>query len=254
MLFMIPATYWDLKSREVSEWVTGSMIAVGIILNALEFGFTQQFFTSLGIGLVIFVSCLALYYTGMLGGADILLFTAIHLFFPLGILPPFFSILFTSLLISMVVTGIYHSYLIARDRKEIGKKEIVAGLGLFVLGLVPVFFFQKFWPILLPLCIGFAMLPLKDIILEKYYLKWLPIGKIGEEEVIAVEYLSERDKARLELGAKKIFTKGVLERAKKYGIKRLPIYLRLPPLVPFLTIGIAVFYVFGDVFLSLINV
>ncbi|MEK6964100.1 MAG: A24 family peptidase, partial [Nanoarchaeota archaeon] len=106
--FLFIASLWDLKSREVPDWLSFSLIAVGLgssVLYALIFADWRI----LAYSVLGFLACWALgllmFYSGQWGGGDAKL--VMGLGSVLGLSWQGFPILVTFLLLTMVVGALY---------------------------------------------------------------------------------------------------------------------------------------------------
>ncbi|MCK4884333.1 MAG: prepilin peptidase, partial [Candidatus Diapherotrites archaeon] len=126
----------DAKTKLVPQKTVYSMITLGIILTLASFDVTyilSTFFMAavvFGIGYIV-------YYTGQMGGGDILLFTALVLLLPTNPLSPFtettsnalislpfiLPIIFVSAYLAMTFMSPYYLIKIALDQKNVFKPD-----------------------------------------------------------------------------------------------------------------------------------
>ncbi len=107
-VFLLIASMWDLKSREVPDWLSFSLIAVGLgssLLYALIMGDWWRFvYSALGFGVCLALGLL-MFYTGQWGGGDAKLVMGLGAVF--GLSWHGFPVLITFLLLTMVVGAVY---------------------------------------------------------------------------------------------------------------------------------------------------
>ena len=240
------AAYTDARTGLILDKITYPMIALGLILNLLEFELTL-----FAVPVAVFAVGFALYWFGKVGGGDVKLFTGI------AMLLPFFGgkvfvvhVLLVAVLASIVFYSVYYT---ARYwRKGIDLNENKDGvLKAAVLGVVmAAYFYYVFAAQLLPVetitvfvvatCFALLFLALEKGIKKNFFLKDIELGKLDEDEVIAEEFLEPELKKKLAMKGKGIIGKKEIQKLKELGVKVVPVYQNMPPFGPFILLGVAV--------------
>ncbi len=200
---------WDALTGEIPEAITIPLIVSGLVYAWLG-GFPL---VSLAIAVATLIVGYALYYTGQLGGGDVLLISGISAWFPTFFGIPSPLILF---LAATIAAAIFYSayYLVKLGRP-------------YVYALIP----YAFLP--LPLLAIYA--------LALYYY----VGTAKREDLFVVERDVEdllpedvlaEDVPILPPG-RRVLGESDIERLKKAGVKRVKILVNLPRLGPFIFIA-----------------
>jgi len=138
IIWLIAASISDLKTREVPNWLSYSLITIAIISRLLNAIFYQEFSPLIYsmVGLVIFlVISLLLYYTKQWGGGDAKLLMGIGATIPLypttllnyfnpNLNVPFLIILFLNILIIGAIYGLLWTLILSIKNFSKVKKEI----------------------------------------------------------------------------------------------------------------------------------
>jgi Flp pilus assembly protein protease CpaA len=213
----------DAYTGEIPEWITVPTILLGLIY-AWFFGF---FWTALAVVVITLALGYALYYTGQLGGGDVLLLAGIGAWIPTA-LPQSFGwiaiafnvpliILFLGLLFSSVFFSVFYSLQLGEENKTF------------------------LW---IPL--GYAILPpalavtygavITSILGTKYrevlFVREKPIDDVLPEDVLAEEI------PELPPG-KKVLEKKDIALLKERGVKTVKILDNLPRFGPFIFLALA---------------
>ncbi len=267
VLGTLAATYYDLRNnRTVPDWLTFGMVAAGVLAfavappveNALQIG-----------GVVVLVGLLGflLYRMGQIGGADVLLFVAIGLLIPEapeGVLASGRGILEMPFIISLfLVSGmLFAAFTITRyaypaleavrkGRIRLAREEKVQAV---VICLLVVWLFWLFQAGGVPgsyvLLLLFVVLTLlfftlfKKYIAEEFFITWVGVKEIDEEDVLAVDEMNEEHVKKY--GLVRLLTKKEIERLKKLPMKKYPVYKNLPAFTPYILMALALSLIFGD--------
>jgi Flp pilus assembly protein protease CpaA len=236
----------DAKTGIISDKITCSMIALGIIFNLVEFNWA-----GLAMGAIVFGIGYAVYYFGKIGGGDVKLFSGI------AFLMPFFaekifvlSTLFVSAMLAVIFYSIFFTAKYARkginwgeNRQGIRKSLffgiiffayffLLARLGILQQGTI-VFLGTGF-------ACGLVFLALEKGIRKNFFLKKINLLELEEDEVIAAEFLDEKTRNALELKTKGILGEKEKNKLENAGIKEILVYRNLPPFAPFVFIAIII--------------
>lgn len=239
------SAYTDLKTGEIPNKITYALIAAGILLNIAE----QQWY-GLAFGAAVFAIGYALYYTGKLGGGDVKLFAGIAMAMPfiagtVFILP----VLLYSALVAVMFLSVYYLVKLARlgklELKE-NAQGIVNAIGLgavlaaYFYFMTSFGFFQLQNSLILAIPLGFALvfLALEKSIRKKFFLKEVPLGKLEEDELIALEFLPEKIRQKINPKAKRIIDEKMIKELKAMKMTKIPVYRNLPRFAPFILVGV----------------
>ncbi|MFH1425077.1 MAG: prepilin peptidase [archaeon] len=165
-------SWTDIKTREVSNWVSFGLIFALLGLRVVEgfvIGSFDTFLVCLGVGGAFFVMGLVLFYSQQWGGADLKLITAFGIGFgvlPLGFLPlnigpwPFFLTLLMNFFIITVVYSVAYAVKKALNepkvmkdfKKSMHKHEPIIGLALILISIViGMYYTWLSWMVFIPL-------------------------------------------------------------------------------------------------------
>jgi len=273
------SSYTDLKTGDVSDRLSHSMIGLGAILVAFSFPFWQAV-TIIGLGILVFALGFLLYIFGQMGGGDVKLFTALTLLVPyypnalrplseaIGINPvsstlPFIvSVFILSGIFFMLFIPLMYLRKISAKRNKIKdyKRKILTGL-VYCAILSPILFiwFMKSTPIALifiPMFFALMIIPFKDDIVVLFFARKKKIAYLNDDDVLALESMSKTTIAKLGLW-RKTFTpmelRKIKERARKYRIATVMVCEDLPKYVPYIFASLVLNLIFGDVFIYLLT-
>lgn len=270
--------YDDWKTSYLNEKLVYALLAFSLLWAVV---FSPNVWPTLIIAGAVFAVGFAAYAFGQIGGGDVFLFTALALLLPyypesfapvaqsLGFTPvvnsPFPFVVSVFLLAGILGPMLFYSvrYFVkilgVRGRvkgfsKKITKAVIYAAL------LLPVFYLWfSFSPALVllfvPMVTSFLILPFKGDIIKHFCLERKNVSKINDDDVIALEFMSEKTKRALGLW-RKTLTKPELKRfkalAKKANVTSVPVCENLPKFVPFILISLIINLLLGDVLLYLL--
>ena len=273
------SSYTDLKTGDVSDRLSHSMIGIGAILVAFSFPFWQAV-AIIGLATAVFVLGFILYIFGQMGGGDVKLFTALALLVPyypnalrpfseaIGInpvsaaLPFIIAVFLLSGIFFMLFIPLAYLRKISAKRSKIKdyKKKILTGL-IYCAILSPILFiwFMKSMLIALifiPMFFALMIIPFKDDIVVLFFARKKRVADLNEEDVLAPESMSKTTIAKLGLW-RKTFTpmelKKIKERARKYKITTVMVCEDLPKYVPYIFASLVLNLIFGDVFIYLLT-
>ncbi len=168
-LALVVASYTDLKTREVPDWLNYSVMAVGIGLRALfSVYYSDPSYIIAGLlGLGLFVAIgLAMFYTGQWGGGDSKMLMALGSLFGITLdTNTFMLAFFVNLLLAGAAYGLIYSIALALQnqnafvkeyRQQISKYRNIHYIFIAMLAVVLILFFSLQDPYLRLLVIGMA--------------------------------------------------------------------------------------------------
>ncbi|MBN1940965.1 MAG: prepilin peptidase [Candidatus Diapherotrites archaeon] len=233
----------DAKTGLISDKITYAMILLGVIFNVIEFNWI-----GIGLGAIVFALGYIVYYLGKIGGGDVKLFTGIALLLPFYLESLFIvNVLFYSALLAVVFYSVYYMIKYARigiDWRE--NKDNLGKAGLLGILLVVYFVFllqNSFLPIeasvLLFAALGFGLVfwGFEKGIRKNFFLKKVPIQKLEEDEIVAMEFLDEKTK-KIMGSLKGVIGEKEKQGFEKAGVKEILVYRNMPPYGPFIFIAI----------------
>ncbi|NYZ79799.1 prepilin peptidase, partial [Candidatus Micrarchaeota archaeon] len=269
--------YDDWKTSYLNEKLVYALLGFSLLWTIL---FSQNIGSTLIIAGAVFAVGFIAYAFGQIGGGDVFLFTALALLLPyypasfapvaqsLGFAPvvnsPFPFVVSVFLLAGILGPMLFYSVryfakiVKIRNKVKDFSKKITKAVVYSAL-LLPVFYmWLSFAPALallfVPMVTSFLILPFKDDIIKHFCLERKIVSKIDDDDVIALEFMSEKTKRALGLW-RKTLTKPELKRfkalAKKAKITSIPVCENLPKFVPFILISLIINLLLGDVLLYL---
>jgi hypothetical protein len=248
------ASYYDIfNKKNIPELFLYAFLGLSFIINIFDYSLVLKF---LPLALPLIALLYVLYRIGQIGGADVIVISAIYLTIPIfpfsqeGIFPSILIIISISTVLAFL--GVIIKYLPSIFEKTINGKikfkltQILESIALIVSFLVIIYMFLVFpylpiWMVLL-----FALLFFESIFfilykeeIKKQMVVWKT--KVEPEEVLAVEYLKPELVNKMKLGA--LITE---KQAKEMNKKRIkwPI-LDLPMFLPYIFIGLIFYLVIG---------
>jgi len=244
ILFLAVASYYDIFNRRtIPDWLSYIFIVVALAFSLLTEGIVP---IKIGAAAVIFALGYLLYRIGYIGGADVFFLSGLALILPLtfeggsGLAAP---VIIVVLLISTILMALYleYNFFAQKNRFEPKMQEIATAVIWIVgYGMVAymIYTFGMVQLATLALLVGivsslFALIK-KD--LTKSLITFVAPSKIIEEDILAVEEMNPTIVQKY--GLERLITKEQIEKIKKAKIKRVPIYGKLPPYMPFMLIGV----------------
>lgn len=254
--------YTDFKTGLIYDKITYPLIVLGILFNAWEIfsiGITiNNFILFFAPALIVFAIGYLFYFTGKLGGGDVKIFSGLALILPTINGEIFIvNVLLFSVLIGTTCISLY--YLIQYARKGIDLKENSKSIQkalLFAILLIGYFFFLSQFGLktltlvvlIVPLFLALIFLALEKGIRKSFFLKWISLNEIEEDEIIAEELLEEEQRKKLNLGFKGLIQPQDAEKLKQLGIEKLPVYRNLPKFGPYIFVGVLLAIVIPNAF------
>ncbi len=273
------SSYTDIKTGEVSDRLSHSMIGIGAIIVAFAYPLATSVWI-LAMAGVVFGLGFLMYIFGQMGGGDVKLFTALTLLVPyypnsirpfigsLGINPiasnyPFIvSVFILSGIFFMLVIPLFYLKKIFAKQAKIPefRKKLAFGLVYCVI-LSPILYLwfgmSRYVTILfVPMFFALLIIPFKDDIVVLFFARKKRTADLNDDDVMALESMSKTTIAKLGLW-RKTFTppeiRKIKERARKYKIATVMVCEDLPKYVPYIFISLILNLLAGDVFLYLFS-
>jgi len=259
------AAYTDIKTGYVHEWLTTPMIAAGALLTLMSFN-AALIIATFAVAFAVFAAGYLLYRAGQLGGGDVLLFAALSLLVPSSPfaksqIPPILVVFLLSGV--FCIAGVFATYLpkvvqdIAAKKAKPAVWDMVSAAAVFTSVSALMLASQRFGMsaaqaaifavILVP---GSFLIAFKTHISDSYLVKNVPISRIEEEDVLALERIDGRIVKKY--GMRKLLTKREIEKLKRVReMKRFPVYKGLPRFVPYILAGLVASLFLGDALFGL---
>ncbi len=237
----------------------------------LSVQFLVSFIQVFGPALFFFLIGYYLYANGQIGGADVLVFVAIALLVQqqptflqknsegveqLIKIPYVVSVFLLSgvLFSAYLFLSMFPKVILAFMAGKVKLDAQRAVMSLFILVLCAFFFWSMYR--LLPLAYllitamvvisAFFVYIFRDYILDEFVIRNVPLDKIDEEDVLALEKLSPDLVKKYDL--KKVLTAKELEKLKSVPLKEFPIYKNMNCYMPHVLLAILITLFTGDIF------
>ena len=271
------SSYTDIKTGEVSDRLSHSMIGLGVILVVLGNPLNTYVWYLLAAA-VVFILGFIMYIFGQIGGGDVKLFTALALLIPaypkslvplvqsLGITPlvstyPFIVSVFllSGIFFMLVIPLIYLRRIFSKQDKIKGfRKKIIHGLVYCAIFSPIIYLWLQLSPLIalifLPMFFALMIIPFKDDIVVLFFARKKRIADLNDDDVLALECIKPATAKKLGLW-RKTFTPPELARikalAKKHRITTVSVCEDLPKYVPYIFLSLILNLLAGDVFLYL---
>jgi len=269
LAFLLLVTYFDLfNKRNVPVWATYSMLITGFLINLASFDFYAIAYPA-AVAAIVFAIGYLPYRAGQIGGADILVFSALAMLLPSAPAPlypfsappqviayPFiFPIFIISGLLSVLgISVIYLPRVLGRALQgdmKISRQSAVSAAIIFISYMVVLHLMYTVFgfPLLemagvLVLVLLTALMALFKDNISETMVEWVPISQIDEEDVIDLEKLDPKIVKKYSL--ERVVT--LSERAKlvKTRLKLFPIMKGLPAFLPYILLAFLILLLFGD--------
>jgi Flp pilus assembly protein protease CpaA len=253
------AAYTDVKTGYVYEWLTAPMIAAGALLTLLSFN-VALILQTFAVAFVVFAAGYLSYRAGQLGGGDVLLFAALSLLVPFSPfaksqIPPILLVFMLSGV--FCIAGVFATYLpkVARDiaakKAKPAVRDIASAAAIFA-SIAALWMMSSRFGLSAAQAAVFAVILVPGSFLVAFkthiansMVKRVPVSKIEEEDVLALERMDERIVKKY--GLRKLLTKAEIEKLKRIReTKRFPVYMGLPRFVPYILAALVASLFFGD--------
>lgn len=270
---LIIGSYTDIKTREVPDWITKGLIAIGIGLNLLFsviYSNWNYFFNSLIGFAVFFVLALGMYRFGQWGGGDAKMIMGLGAM--IGLKFSFDSFLLTFLFNLLIIGAIYgllwSSVLSIKNRKklikefkrllkkkEVNRLKLPLIIALIVIGVLLLFVSSSLLRLTIA-SLGFFIALLFFILVyvrsveNACMLKYVTPDKLTEGDWIAKNIVVNKKiiAGPKDLGIEKKQIKKLIELYKQKKIKKVLIKEGIP-FVPSFLVAFIVSYLWGNVLL-----
>ncbi|MFH1225051.1 MAG: A24 family peptidase [Candidatus Diapherotrites archaeon] len=243
------AAYADFKTGLIPDKITYGAVAVGAVISLAAFD--MQAFLIAG---VVFAIGYALYYAGKIGGGDVKLFAGLALIMPVYEGRVFvLSVLFVAALAAALWFGAYYAGryalrgVVLKGNEEGIKRALILGIPLSVFlafslnaGLISYAYVAA---IALPMAAALLFIAFEHGIRKEFFLARVKIAELEEDELIALDFMDEKQKEKLGVQFKGIIDEKLKKELLSMGMKEVPVYRNLPRFGPFILAGI-VFVVF----------
>ncbi|MFA6035882.1 MAG: A24 family peptidase [Candidatus Micrarchaeia archaeon] len=265
----LAATYYDLThNRTVPDWLTFGLVGIGIICAAITFNAASAPAVIIPV-IFVFGIGYPLYRMGQIGGADVLLYGAIALlvpYAPQGLLegagpepivqlPFILSIFLASGVLFGIVTFARYApaalKALMKGKVKLGREQalysvamLAAGVAVSYLGMqggAPAMFIAM---VVFSVVVSVFFYVFKEFIARSFLVENVTIAQIDEEDVLAVEEM--KPALVKKFGLQKLLTRSEIEKLKKTGLKKFPVYKNLPAFTPYVLIALALSALFGD--------
>ncbi len=256
------AAWQDARTSFIDDRITLSMIAVGAALcvfEAAQAADKTPWLWVAAVAIAIGAIGYAAWRAGQFGGGDVLLFIGLQLllpFNPVAAVPyPFIvSILVAASFFGSVWTAAWYAKRLREERALAAGKNVlcVAALALAAaafawasLSLAQTLFFAALF------ASAFFLSLYKSEIMARVVVKRIPLSEVEDEDVLSLDELPKRLKARYAIG--KVLTKAEIARLRKIGLKEKirvwPVCKELPRFAPFVLAGLIACLAVGDLVL-----
>ena len=265
------AAYFDVtNNRNIPNHVTYPFVVLALLVNFISLDMAALPMT-VGIAAAIFIIGYVFYKMGQIGGADILVITAIALAIPQQpletlivrqtIASPFPFVLSViigaSLAFSVVMFLSFIPKVAAAIRAgkiKLGNERLLSA-GLIAIAYIAFVYIAvklPFFPPLYLALITFVMLTSVFFMLFREFIQasmveFVPLSRVEEEDVLAIEQMDKETVAKYKL--QKLLTLDEIKRLRKLPIKKFPVYTKMPMFLPYILFGLLLSLLFGDLLL-----
>ncbi|MFA4946869.1 MAG: prepilin peptidase [Candidatus Micrarchaeia archaeon] len=247
----------DAKTSYIDDNLLYAMIAAGAVLDLLTFD-ADFIFSSFAIFAVIMFAGYFAFRSGQFGAGDAYLLAGIHLLIPVhpSIIPaavPSYFLFFPPVLSAFIaasflaVLGSAAGYACLLKRKLRSWKAtllfaLAAGIAGAAFGAGASILLSVFLTVFLSASL--FLLIYKDEIMHGLVVTRVPLSKVEDEDVLAVDKLPARFVARWRIG--KVATKEVMARLRRSGVASVWVHKNLPRFGPYVLFGLLATLLAGD--------
>ena len=251
----LAAAYFDFKKRVIPNYITYPMIIIGLATSYL----TSSIQIALIQSAIILIFGLLFYFTGRLGGGDVKLFLGLALLMPEFKGMPFIMpvVLISSLLAIIILSGYYAIRIFIDKKIKLKENVIKITIIIIVFAALAIYFgFLMIWQasnlinylvLMIAFAFGLIFIAFDKEIKKNYFLKKIKINSLEKDEVIAKEFLKEKEK-RL-LGGAGILTEEKISLLKKAKVMEIMVYRNMPAFAPFIALAVLLLIIYPDVML-----
>ncbi len=249
------ASYYDVfNKRNVPNKLLYAFLGLAFLVD-LVFYNELIFFFSLGLAIFFGGIGYLFYRLGQIGGADVIVIAALNLLLPIHPsltnmpinIPFIFSVIvYSGVLFALHLLGSIGKKLYdIRAQPKLGYLLLLIPYIIFAWTYINSFLFSPmyflFISILFITTVFFLMFKkdIMDLLAEE-----VPISQIDVEDIAAIDLM---DKDYVEkFNIPRLLRKEDLERLEKVGVKKLIVYTKLPPFLPFILAGMIFAVIFGS--------
>ena len=251
---LIIFSWFDLfNNRNIPNNLLYLFLGISVLVNLAYSSNTLEF--SLLVSLLIALVSYIFYRAGQIGGADALVLVSISQLLPIH--PSFlnlsfnFPFIFSTFLFSGFLFIIYFiSYFLVRVIKEQSPAN-----SLYLLLSIPYLAFSYFYinsPIFFPFYFLILSLSFISIIffytykdsISKMLIEEVPLKDVQEEEILAIDFMDQTIIKKFNI--QRLVTKKEIEKLKKSKLKKIFVYTKLPPFIPFILFGFILALLFSN--------
>ena len=274
VIFTAAMAHYDLFNK---KWVPNTLIyAFAILAVAINFVFYDPAVTwpALAFGAIVFALCYVLYRMGQLGGADAYALGSIAAavpYLPVPLLSQQPSAPYPFILSVLAPTGLaFILHMAFRFAPYVARRfaagkirftiEKAAGPALlafsfaaflYAISSLPLSFPPAYFAILLFLAAALIFFSLFKSEIKDSMVELVPVRKLQEEDVLALEKMNKGLVARMKLRA--LLTAKSIALLKKSRMKSAPVYTGMPFFLPYLFLGLLFTVLFGDMLMYLLG-
>ena len=267
LAFTGTAAYFDVFNK---KWVPNILLyafaAAALLLNIVYF---EQgiFISAAAFGIAAFLLSYPLYKTGQLGGADVFCYASIAAavpYLPKPFLNASAAAPYPFILSALVPTGLlfiahmfarFIPYIYARAKQgkvdlSLAKLAIPATISLafavfaYVLSTLPIQLPPGYFVMLAFLLAALLFFSLFKEEIKQSMVGTVPVSKLHEEDVLALEQMSPALVKKLKL--EPVITKKLIAVLRAAKMKAVPVYVDMPCFLPYLFFGVLFTVLFGD--------
>lgn len=257
LLGLIATTYFDLfNNKNIPNNLLYVFLGASFLINLVFFN-QDVFLYGIGTALVISLIGYLLYKSGQMGAADIFVLVSLALLLPIppsvSKIPfnfPFVAIIFVfASLLFAVYSFCYLVFKMLKNKKmKADPKPLLLLIPYFI--FVYLFANSPFFSLIYFLIISLALFSSLFVMIyresiNKQLAENVPLSKIQEEEVLAIELMDQKFVTKYNI--QKLLTKKEIARLKRLKLKRVPVYTKFPPFLPFVLAGTILSIIFGSI-------
>ena len=272
--FTAAAAYYDVFNKKwVPNWLLYAFIGAAVLLNTVFFE-PALFAQALILGAAAFLVCYPIYRLGQLGGADVYAYAAIAAtlpYLPKPLLAPAQSVPYPFIFSVLAPTGLaFILHMLARFIPYISRQVSAGRIKLTYSRLAPpalvslAFAFFAYVLSSLPVSLPLSYVAVLSLLflalvffsafkqeIKDSMVQLLPVSRLQEEDVLALEKLNPALVRRLSL--QPLLSAKSIAALKKSKLRRVPVYTKMPFFLPYLLFGLLFTVLFGDLIFYIIG-
>ncbi|MFA6489678.1 MAG: prepilin peptidase [Candidatus Micrarchaeia archaeon] len=267
LAFTAAAAYYDIFNKKwVPNLLLYSFVAAAILLNIVYF--EQGLFMQAAVfGIAAFIISYPLYKAGQLGGADVFCYASIAMaipYLPSPILNPTAAAPYPFILSALVPTGLafiahmalrFVPYVFSQMKKgrvrlSMGRLAVPALISAafmvfaYAVSTLPLSLPAGYFVLLSFLFASLMFFSLFKTEIKDSMVESVPVSKLQEEDVLALEKMDSKLVSRLNL--QPLISAKIILALKKAKLKAVPVYTNMPFFLPYLLFGLVFTLLFGD--------